>query len=94
MSKQSRQPSRTRVLIEFPSPQAAVEWFDAAAAVGAVPAGSDLFRADDLDVARGVPRGVYLVRKTADRPEAMALRGILDARRERARKRAHLRRGA
>lgn len=62
-----------KIIIEFTSPEDAVEWFDAAKADGHFPEGSELFNADALDFGRVSP-DTYIVREARDRISSSAVR--------------------
>jgi hypothetical protein len=75
----------TKIVIEFPDEAAALNWFDDVREEGHLPADSDLFAADGLDLTHGGGAGTHVVRKTTDRAWGRLrdnLRG--DAKRDRA----------
>ena len=63
-----------KIIISFDSPEEALEWFDTARALGAVPDNTDLYRADALDLGGRTDPRTYLIRRFGDRPSWYRLR--------------------
>lgn len=74
-----RSKNNPKIVIEFTSPEAALEWFDAAKEQGFFPEGSDLYNADGLDVGRASPY-TYVVRDIKDKLLGSAVRSTVVAR--------------
>lgn len=72
MARKPNNPRR-RVMIDFPTEQAAVEWFREARALGLVPARAGLFVPDALDEMKIPPGGHLLVRAGEGRPSQSAV---------------------
>jgi hypothetical protein len=59
---------KVKVVVEFPTEQAALDWFTQIQEAGAVPEDVDLHEADGLDMPHGGGSGTYLVKRVGDRP--------------------------
>ncbi len=67
---------KTTVIVEFPTPESALEWWDTLADSELVPAGAEPVQPGPLDDGRVSP-GQFLVRDTADRPDQQTLRHLV-----------------
>lgn len=68
-----------KIITEFPTPEAALAWFDEVKANGHWPERADAFEADALDLGRAA-MGDYIVRNRNERPEHTSLRSLVAAR--------------
>ena len=68
-----------KVIVEFPTPESALEWFDDLKAAGLLADRADLFEADALDLGRAAA-GDYIARNSNDRPFYTSLRALVEAR--------------
>jgi hypothetical protein len=68
-------PEKVRLVIDFPSEQAMVEWFDELrdVAINGFPANTTLYEMDALDQSSVTPKRTYIVRRVGDRPEEFRL---------------------
>ena len=72
---------KTSLLIEFPTPEAALEWWDLQVAAGLMPDDSEPFAADAIDMGGRARPGHYVIRDTGQRREQSSLRRLVEARR-------------
>jgi hypothetical protein len=71
--------SAHKIVIAFPDRAAALAWFEIAAADGYLPPGTDLYKADALDMGGRADPRTYLVREKGERPRTHAVRNLVDA---------------
>jgi hypothetical protein len=73
--------SRTyKLVVEFPNPEAALEW--AEIAEDTIAGDVEFFEADALDFGGRAESGTFILRRRGDRPEGHSLRALVEAREE------------
>lgn len=73
---------KTTIAIEFPTPEAALEWWDVQADAGLMPDDTEPYEADGLDMGSRARPGEFVIRDISERDEQRSLRRLVAAREE------------